>query len=147
MIKNITSFSILATVVISLVGCKVESDPQAQDQIKAGAQNAWKKTTEVAADAGATIKKSSAQAGETARIKIALFNRGDVDTSNLSVETIGKTVYLKGTVPSQKEHDKALQIIKATADTGYTVEDDLKVTAPAKGAKNPVDDGSSKSEF
>jgi osmotically-inducible protein OsmY len=145
--KSIFLLAIFSALTVSMVGCKVESDPQAQDQIKSGAQNAWKKTQEVAGNAGDTIKKSSAQAGETARIKIALFNRADVDTSNLSVETMGKTVYVRGTVPSQKDLDKAMQIIRATADTGYSVENDLKVTAPAKPAKDSKDDGSSKSEF
>jgi hyperosmotically inducible protein len=138
---TIATVSVLALVVLS--GCKVEPDPQAAEQIQTGAAKAWKSTSEAAQNAGESISKSSAQAGQTGRIKVALSTSKDVDTAHLSVETIDKTIYLKGSVPTEEMKRKADAMAKAIADKGYTVQDDLKVDAkkPMKDSRITDDEG------
>jgi osmotically-inducible protein OsmY len=128
--KTLPLLIALATFVF-LIGCDADKDGEVQQQVSKGAQNALD-TTKTAAQKGIeTGQKTYDQVAETTKIKSALGS-SDVDTSQVSVDTIAKTVYMIGNVPSQDMKDKADRIAKAIADTGYTVEDNLKVVAPAK---------------
>jgi len=111
-----------------VVGCNPDNEEQTQKDVAKTAQGAVDKTKDAADNGLKSLQKTTAQVSETAKVKSALGS-SDVDTSNSSVETIGKTVYMFGSVPTQAMKDKADKIAKAIADTGYTVEDNLKVEA------------------
>src|SRR5438270_10549490 len=112
---------------ILLMGCKVEPDPAAQQKLQQGAEQAWQTTKEKSAEIGKNISKASEQAKETSRIKYALSTSDKIDSSHLSVETIDKTVYLKGSVPTQEMKDAAISMAKAIANKGYAITEDIKV--------------------
>lgn len=118
----------------AIAGCKVDTSPEAQQQLQQNAENAWKTTKEKSAELSESISKSTAQAKETSRIKLALSTSDRVDTSHLTVETIDHTIYLKGSVPTQEDKDTAVNMAKAIANKGYTVSEDLKVDANTTSA-------------
>jgi len=129
-------FALIAAVTAVLMGCKVESDPEAQQKLQQGAEQAWQTTKEKSAEIGKNISTMSQQAKETSRIKYALSTSDKIDSSHLSVETVDKTIYLKGSVPTQEMKDAALNMAKAIANNGYSVSDDIKVEAnPSKPSK------------
>ena len=111
-----------------LGGCTQGQTDQTQQTVEKTAQNALDKTKDVVGKGWQTVQKTGSQVEETTKIKSAIGS-SDVDTSNVSVETIGKTVYMIGNVPTQAMKDKAEKIAKAIADTGYTIENNLKVEA------------------
>src|SRR3989440_10675074 len=123
-----------------LIGCKVEPDPAAQQKLQQGAEQAWQTTKEKSAEIGKNISKMSEQAKETSRIKYALSTSDKIDTSHLSVETIDKTIYLKGSVPTQEMKDTALNMAKTIANKGYTVSEDLKVEAKPTTSERRISD-------
>ena len=125
---------------IFLIGCKVEPDPAAQQKLQQGAEQAWQTTKEKSAEIGKNISKMSEQAKETSRIKYALSTSDKIDTSHLSVETIDKTIYLKGSVPTQEMKDAALNMAKTIANKGYTVSEDLKVEAKPSTPETRISD-------
>lgn len=127
--KQVLTLLAAAAMVALIAGCKIEADPEAQQKIQENAQKTWESTKQSLDKTGKQIKQSTAQASETFRIKSALGTSDRVDTSNLSVETMGQTIYLKGSVPTQEQKDIAETMAKAIANKGYTVEDDLKVGA------------------
>ena len=125
---------------ILLIGCKVEPDPAAQQKLQQGAEQAWQTTKEKSAEIGKNISKMSEQAKETSRIKYALSTSDKIDTSHLSVETIDKTIYLKGSVPTQEMKDTAVNMAKTIANKGYTVSEDLKVEAKPSTPETRISD-------
>src|SRR2546421_5766849 len=125
---------------IILMGCKVEPDPEAQQKLQQGAEQAWQTTKDKSAEIGKNISKMSEQAKETSRIKYALSTSDKIDTSHLSVETIDKTIYLKGSVPTQEMKDTALNMAKTIANKGYTVSEDLKVEAKPSTPETRISD-------
>ena len=125
---------------ILLIGCKVEPDPAAQQKLQQGAEQAWQTTKEKSAEIGKNISKMSEQAKETSRIKYALSTSDKIDTSHLSVETIDKTIYLKGSVPTQEMKDTAVNMAKTIANKGYSVSEDLKVEAKPSTPETRISD-------
>jgi osmotically-inducible protein OsmY len=135
--------SFVAACILGVVaaGCTSEQTSQAGDQVSKGAQSAFDKTKEVASNGWKVVEDKTAQVEETSKIKSAVGGT-DVDTSMMSVETIGKTVYMIGHVPTQAMKDKADKIAKDIIDKGYTLEDDLKIGAA--DADQSAKDGGSK---
>lgn len=131
--KSALPIAIIALVGAFVLGCKVEPDPEAQQKIETGAQNAWNATRQAASSAGESISKTSAQVAETSKVKGPLGATKDVDSSNISVETRDKTVYVRGTVPTQAMLDKALKMCQANIDNDYKL--DFNVTVQAKGTQ------------
>ena len=72
------------------------------------------------------------------------FSLSDVDgvqpAGNYTVETIDKTIYLKGSVPTQEMKDAALNMAKTIANKGYTVSEDLKVEAKPSTPETRISD-------
>lgn len=107
-------------------GCTQAQEDQAQQEVSKGAQSALDKTKEAVGKGWKSVEKTTSQISETTKIKNAVGS-SDVDTSNVSIDTIGKTIYMIGNVPTQAMKDKAEKIAKDMADAGYAVENDLKV--------------------
>ena len=131
---------------VTLIGCNAPNDQQ-QRQAEDTVSKAWQSTKDAAQKAGVSIQKSTEQAAQTSRIWSPLKSSKDIDASNVSVETVGKTVYLNGSVPTSKMRDRADAMARAIADSDYTVQDNLKVgepgsqTAPRITDDQPVSNG------
>ncbi len=128
LMKTILLLMVLASVLVG-AGCNKSQEDQTQEEVSKGAQSALDKTKQVVDSGWKSVQKSTAQMSETAKIKNAVGS-SDVDTSNVSVNTIGKTVYMIGNVPTQAMKDKADKIAKDIIDKDYTLEDNLKVGQP-----------------
>lgn len=114
---------------IVIVGCKVNQDTMNSDadQVKQSTQKAAKDIGAAADKAGKDLTKSTEQGLETGKIKAALMSSKDVDTSDINVDTIDKTVTIKGSVPTTAMKDKVDQIAKAIGDKDYTILDKLEI--------------------
>ncbi|MEZ0324645.1 MAG: BON domain-containing protein [Fimbriimonas sp.] len=82
------------------------------EDIKAGAENAG----DVAANAALTAK-----------IKSALMGAEGVDSEHINVDTVGKTVTLKGSQDTEAAKTKAEQVAKDQAGAEYTVVNQITV--------------------
>ena len=94
---------------------------------------------------GEAIKADAENAGDamgdaavTGKVKTALIGAEGIDAEHINVDTVGKTVMLKGTVDSEAAKSKAAQIAQDQAGSEYTVENQLTVGElhPADPTKN-----------
>ena len=70
-------------------------------------------------------------AGLTAKVKTALMTVEGVDSEHINVDTVDKTVVLKGTVDTEAAKTKAVQAAKLAAGDEYTIDDQLTVGGSA----------------
>jgi osmotically-inducible protein OsmY len=86
-----------------------------------------------AQNAGANAANATEGAAVTGKIKTALMSAEGVDSEHINVDTVDKTVTLKGSVDTEAAKQKAEQIAKDQAGSEYTVNNELTVgaTAPA----------------
>jgi osmotically-inducible protein OsmY len=115
-------------------GCVVKTDQETVDRVEQRASEAGQAAQKTAAEVAATTAKATAQAAQTAKIASALASSQEVEKNRINVDTIDKTIYLKGTVPTRAMKDKAEAIAKTLADPGYKVVSELKVE------EQPMDD-------
>ena len=122
---------------VGMSGCT----PQAQEKYnEAGvsASDAAKKTGDaIATDASATGKVISEKAkeagkaldadGVSAKVKGAFATAKSIDSSHIEVDTVDKTVTLKGSVPTAEQKKLAEDTAKTQVGAEYTVVDNLTV--------------------
>jgi osmotically-inducible protein OsmY len=77
-------------------------------------------------DASAASKMAAADA-ETAKVKSALITASGLNVGGIHVETNGKEVFLKGSVPSAEQKHQAEKTAKGAAGRSYTVIDQLAI--------------------
>ena len=65
-------------------------------------------------DAGRTVGQTIDDATITAKVKAALLQAFDVKGTDVNVDTVNATVTLKGSVESQAQADRAVQIARAS---------------------------------
>ena len=65
-------------------------------------------------DAGRTVGQTVDDATITAKVKAALLQASDVKGTDVNVDTVNATVTLKGSVESQAQADRAVQIARAS---------------------------------
>jgi predicted lysophospholipase L1 biosynthesis ABC-type transport system permease subunit len=120
-----------------LTGCSQE----AKENLDAAGDNMAKaadKTGEDMAAGAAKAGEATGDAAVTAKVKSALMSAEGIDSEHINVDTVGKTVMLKGMVDTEAAKTKAEQIAKDQAGSDYTVENQLTVgaTHPADPTKN-----------
>jgi hyperosmotically inducible protein len=65
-------------------------------------------------DPGRTVAQTVDDAAVTAKLKSALLQAPDVKGTDVNVDTVNGKVTLKGTVESQAQADRAVQIARAS---------------------------------
>ncbi len=110
---------------------------EAAQAIKTDTQTAVKATKAATEAAQKTISEKSPNSGnalgnsvnalQTPKVKTELMAAKNLDTSHLNVETVGKKIYLKGSVPSAAQKHQAEAVAKKAAGNGYQVVDQLGV--------------------
>lgn len=69
------------------------------------------------------------QGFSSGRIKSALLIRRGLDASNINVDTVGSTIYLRGSVVSQAQRTLARQLTVDLLDKRGKVVDELRIVA------------------
>ena len=77
--------------------------------------------------ADATDSTAKANHDTSARVKQALLDSPDIETTDLKVDTNGRTVTLHGGVQTEEQNQRAEQLARELLGSAYTVEDQLKV--------------------
>lgn len=80
-----------------------------------------------------TVKAATTKAVQTVeeaavsgRVKAALMLDRSIDTSHINVDTKGKTVILRGSVPQAAQSKHAVEVVQKEA-MGYSIANELKV--------------------
>jgi osmotically-inducible protein OsmY len=114
---------------------KAEAPPREQaDGVTRASRAAEKKLEE--ALKGRSMTRTAADAAITGRIKTALLGDPTVTASDINVDTLKGVVYLKGTVGSKAEAQKAVAIAGKTFGV-KAVKSQLKVVPSGKPAGTP----------
>ena len=121
--------ALLASVLVA--GCNPPS-PETQDTVKKTAQDLGDKAEKT----GQNIAKSFDENKEATNLKMQLDHAKDLDSSNLKVNVIDKTIHIMGSVPDEKQKSRAMQIINAIKDPDYKTSDELTVK-PADQPQKP----------
>lgn len=116
-------------------GAAVSTDAKNTGQaVAAGAENAaatakaaGEKAAADAKEAGAKAAQATDNAAMTGKVKTAITSASDLNVADLNVDTTGKTITLKGSVPTADQKKRADQIAKGIAGKDYTVDDQLTV--------------------
>jgi hyperosmotically inducible periplasmic protein len=112
----------IAVTAIGLSGCEVNKEPDGDskvavsDEVAEGAKRAADTTADVAS-----------QVAMTAKIESTLRGAESLKIEDLNVDTVDKTITLKGYVESEEQKAKAEQLTKAMAGAGYTINNMLAV--------------------
>lgn len=123
-------------VLIALAGCKVsvQPDPEAVRQVEQAGEVAKETASQAGQRAAEGVKKAAEQAGKvtqqgfnTSTIRAVLMNRKDIVYSDVDIETVEKTVYLRGSVPTRAEVSKVEEIAKVVSGPGYTIVNEMRV--------------------
>jgi osmotically-inducible protein OsmY len=117
-----------------LTGCSSTDTQHAQESAKSFEQKAsveGKKLESSAKVEGKKLETSAAEGVNSTKVKAALMASSKLNTSHLNVDTEGKTIYLRGSVPTAEEKTLAARIAGDTADKDQKVVDQLKVEAVA----------------
>ncbi|MBC8064859.1 MAG: BON domain-containing protein [Chlorobia bacterium] len=102
---------------LAVLGCSQEAkNDMGQAADKTGA--AISKTAESA-------EKSAANAMMTGKVKNAIMTANDVQIDGLNVDTIDKTITLKGVAKDSKSKETAAQIAKTQAGNDYKVDNQI----------------------
>ncbi|MGM0524675.1 MAG: BON domain-containing protein [Pseudomonadota bacterium] len=125
--KNVWLPTVVALSLFTIVGCSQESaDSKTEDAMESAGQTAD--------EMGEAAEAQMNEAGEylsdsaiTAKVKTALFDNGGLNSSNISVETRGRVVYLSGTVSSDADAETAGQLAEGVDDV-EDVENDIVVS-------------------
>lgn len=108
-----------ALLVFGIVGCSQE----AKDDMGQAADNAGDAISKTTEDAG----KSASNAVMTGKVKSAITAANDVVIEGLNVDTIDKTITLKGTAKDAKSKETAETIAKTQAGDDYSVDNQITV--------------------
>jgi osmotically-inducible protein OsmY len=112
----------IALASIGLAGCEVTKQPDGNskvavsDEVAEGAKKAADTTADVAS-----------QVAMTAKIESTLRGAESLKIEDLNVDTVDKTITLKGYVDSEEQKAKAEQLTKDMAGKDYTVNNMLAV--------------------
>ena len=85
--------------------------------------------------AGKAVAKTAVEMAMTGKVKTALIANKTISASEINVDTVGKVVYLRGTVPSAAQKNLAGVIAKKEAGNGYAVKNELKIAGAQPAAK------------
>lgn len=126
--KNLWLPTVIALSLFTIVGCSQESaDSKTEDAMESAEQTAD--------EMGEAAEAQMDEAGEyltdaaiTAKVKTALFDNGGLNSSNISVETRDRVVYLSGTVSSDVDAETAGQLAEGVDDV-EDVENDIVVSS------------------
>ena len=108
-----------ALLVMGAFGCSQE----AKNDMGQAADNAGDAISKTAGDA----EKSAANALMTGKVKSAIAGANDVVIQGLNVDTIDKTITLKGVAKDAKSKETAETIAKTQAGDDYKVDNQLTV--------------------
>jgi len=105
-------------------------DAMATDAKKTGeaAAATAENAAEAAKDAADNAAKATDNAAMTGKVKNALISAADLEAAGINVDTVDKTIVLKGSVPSEKQKSQAATIAKGIAGTDYKVDNQLTVS-------------------
>lgn len=120
-----------------LGGCSPQTQQQVEDTSKAVAADVKQGATE-AVDA---TKEAAADAETTTKVKAALIASSNIDSTGINVDTVGTTVSLKGTVPTEEQKTTAEEVAKNTAPAGSTIQNELAVGPIPTGTPAAAADG------
>lgn len=119
-------FLIAAMALVTVLGgCSAQTQQQVEDASKAVVSDV-KDEAEKAVDA---TKEAAAAAEITGKVKAALVASSNIDSTGINVDTVGSTVSLKGTVPSEEQKATAEEIAKNTAPPEATIQNELTIGA------------------
>jgi osmotically-inducible protein OsmY len=104
---------------LALLGCSQE----AKDDAGAAADKAGDAISKTADDA----KKSTDNAMMTGKVRSAINTANDVVIEGLNVDTIDKTITLKGKAKDEKSKSTAEEIAKTQAGNDYKIDNQLTV--------------------
>ncbi len=121
-----------------LGGCSPQTQQQVEDTSKAVAAD----VKQGAADAVDATKDAAAAAETTTKVKAALVASSNIDSTGINVDTVGTTVALKGTVPTEEQKTTAEEVAKNTAPAGSTIQNELTVGPIPTGTPAASADGS-----
>ncbi len=129
----VAAFSLLA-------GCT----PEGRQDMAEGASKVGEGIKKDAETTGKVLKDQSEKAKQSAdnalmstKVKDALNQVKDIDSSKINVDTdTDKIIHLKGTVPTDEQKTKANELATRVAAEGYKVKDELTVLA-ASPSKTP----------
>lgn len=110
----------------------VEGVKDAGQAVATGAEKAGATVVAGAQEAGAAVKNTAEAATDslmTPKIKTGLHNVKDLDVSKIDVDTVGKTITLKGSVPDAASKKKAEEAAKLAAGKEYKIVNSLTVGA------------------
>lgn len=116
---------------VETAGAKtVEATKEAGAAVAAGAEKAGATVVAGAKEAGTAVAKAGdavADSTMTPKVKTALHGVAGLDVSKVDVDTVGKTVTLKGSVPDAASKKKAEEAAKLAAGAEYKVVNSLTV--------------------
>ncbi len=102
-----------------LAGCTQES----KENMDAAGDN----MARAAEKTGENVGDATANAAMTGKIKSALMGAEGIDSEHINVDTMGKTVMLKGSIDTEAGKTKAEQIAKDQAGADYTIDNQLTI--------------------
>jgi osmotically-inducible protein OsmY len=123
-----------------LAGCTPEGRQDISEgasKVGEGLKKDAETTGKVLKDEGAKAKQAADNALMNTKVKDALNQVKDIDSSKINVDTdMDKVIHLKGSVPTEEQKSKAKELADRVAVEGYTVKDELTVAA-ASPSKTP----------
>jgi len=99
---------------------------QAGEQIGDSLERAGRETSKRLEEAGEQVQPYLADAEVTARVKTRLTAHPDLNPFQIDVDTVDGVVTLNGEVPTQDDHDAALEVARGTKGVVEVV-DNLKI--------------------
>ena len=116
--KNL-NWMVGGAIYLAIIGCSQE----AKNDIGKAADS----TGDAISKTAQTAEKSAANAMMTGKVKNAIMTANDVQVEGLNVDTIDKTITLKGTAKDGKSKETAGMIAKTQAGDDYTVDNQITV--------------------
>lgn len=126
--KNVWLPTVVALSLFTVVGCSQESGNDETEEAMASAEQTAEKMGDAAEEQMEQASQYLSDAAITAKVKTALFDNGGLDSSNISIETRDRVVYLSGTVSTDAAAETAGQLA-AGVDDVEDVENDIVVSS------------------
>lgn len=123
--------------IAGLAGCTPEGRQQYDSAGDSAGQTAERTGDAIQTDAdrtGDAVRRETSDTGQAAdqaqtstSVKSALLLATDIGATDINVDTVGNTVYLRGRVATQEQKDRAEKLAKDTVDSSYTIQNELTV--------------------
>lgn len=94
---------------------------QDQQEVGQAVEVLGQETEEAAVQAGEALDDASV----TARVKSVLMTSARVDSDDIDVDTVERTVFLRGTAPTQEQVELAESLATSTLPKDFTVKNEL----------------------